>query len=380
MANNKIVKVEWARLEGQRPRAAGCNARLGMHGLTTRTPIVRITTNDGATGFGACFADPATYSRLLDANTNSLFSSNHGVNDEWLPFEYPIWDLIGTLESLPVYALAARVVGQPPPLKLQASCYDTSLYIDDLHLSNDEAAVQLMVEEARAGMRRGHTAFKLKVGRGARHMPLEAGTRRDILVIKAVREAIGCRAQLMLDANNGYNLNLAKRVLEETAACNIYWLEEAFHEDQVFYQDLSDWMRSNGMRILIADGEGEASTHLLDWAAKRLINVVQYDIFGHGFTRWLHTGKHLDSLNVLSAPHHYGGHYGNYVACHLAGAIQHFASVEWDESHTPGIDGSRYSIESGQVNVPDLPGFSVLLDEDVFQRVVRSNGGEIHLK
>ena len=28
----------------------------------------------------------------------------------------------------------------------------------------------------------------------------------------------------MLDANNGYNLNLAKRVLEETADCAIFWM------------------------------------------------------------------------------------------------------------------------------------------------------------
>jgi L-rhamnonate dehydratase len=378
MTTPKIVKVEWARLEGQRPRAAGCNARLGVHGLATRTPMVRITTDDGITGFGACFADPVNLSHLLDVNTATLFSPSRGVSDEWLAFEYPIWDLIGKLQNLPVYALAAQVMGQPPPTRLRTSCYDTSLYIDDLHLSTDEAAAQFMVEEARAGMSRGHTAFKLKVGRGARHMPLEAGTRRDIQIILAVREAIGSQATLMLDANNGYNLNLAKRVLEETALCKIHWLEEAFHEDQVLYEDLANWLRAHDLHTLIADGEGEASTHLLDWAAQGLINVVQYDIFGHGFTRWLHTGKYLDSIGAQSAPHHYGWHYGNYVACHLAAAIQHFASVEWDESHTPGIDGSMYSIQSGQVNVPDLPGFGVLLVEDEFQRMVALNGGEIH--
>ena len=35
----------------------------------------------------------------------------------------------------------------------------------------------------------------------------------------------------MLDANNGYNLNLTKRVLQETADADVYWLEEPFHED-----------------------------------------------------------------------------------------------------------------------------------------------------
>jgi len=37
----------------------------------------------------------------------------------------------------------------------------------------------------------------------------------------------------MLDVNNGYNLNLAKHVLAETASCETLWLEEPFYEDDV---------------------------------------------------------------------------------------------------------------------------------------------------
>ena len=36
-------------------------------------------------------------------------------------------------------------------------------------------------------------------------------------MIRAVREAVGGDCPLMIDANNGYNLNLTKRVLAETA-------------------------------------------------------------------------------------------------------------------------------------------------------------------
>jgi len=57
-------------------------------------------------------------------------------------------------------------------------------------------------------------------------MPLEAGTARDIALIKAVRNQIGKDAVLMIDANNGYNFNLARQVLLATKECNLYWLEE----------------------------------------------------------------------------------------------------------------------------------------------------------
>ena len=70
-------------------------------------------------------------------------------------------------------------------------------------------------------------------------MPLQEGTRRDIAVIRAVRETVGPACVVMIDANNGYNLNLSKRVLRETAEDKIFWLEEAFHEDAILYRTLA---------------------------------------------------------------------------------------------------------------------------------------------
>ena len=61
----------------------------------------------------------------------------------------------------------------------RARCYDTSLYIDDLHLADDNEAAALIASEALEGKARGHKAYKIKVGRGAMHMPLEQGTHRD---------------------------------------------------------------------------------------------------------------------------------------------------------------------------------------------------------
>jgi L-alanine-DL-glutamate epimerase-like enolase superfamily enzyme len=316
---------------------------------------------------------------LLGVPLDALFNPTAGVPEGWRAFELPIWDLIGQHTGQPVYALAATVNDQPIPARLRVPCYDTSLYIDDLHLSDNAEAAQLMAEEARAGWARGHRAFKLKIGRGARHMPLEAGTARDIAVIRAVRTAIGAQAPLMLDANNGYNLNLAKHVLRETAECHPFWLEEPFHEDAVLYQDLKSWQKEEGLNILVADGEGEASTHLLDWAHQGLIDVVQYDIFSHGLTNWLHTGQQLDAWGVRSAPHHYGSHYGNYASCHLAAAILHFSFVEWDEASTPGLDASGYAIKEGFVHVAATPGFGLVLDEERFAHAVTTAGGRLSL-
>ena len=102
--------------------------------------------------------------------------------------------------------------------------------------------------------------------------------------------------------------------------------------------------------------------------------MIQYDIFGHGFTRWLETGRQLDAWGTRSAPHHYGGHYGNYATCHLAGALQNFTFVEWDEATTPGLDGSGYTLQDGWVSLPDSPGFGLTLDEAEFRRACQEHG------
>jgi L-alanine-DL-glutamate epimerase-like enolase superfamily enzyme len=371
MKSATILSVEWARLEGRRPRKAGCNARLGEHGDVVRVPLARITTADGASGFGVCWASREAADGILGQRLDAVFSPERGAETAFLPFDFPLWDLAARRAGRPVYELA----GIPPPsAPLRVPCYDTSLYFDDLHLAGDEEAADLMAAEARDGWDRGHRAFKIKVGRGARHLPLEAGTRRDVAIIRAVRSAAGPGPRLMLDANNGWNLNLTNRVLAETADCDIFSIEEPFYEDAVLYRDLKEWLRAEDLTTRIADGEGQASPTLLDWARDGLVDVIQYDIFGHGFTRWRETARTLDAWGVLSAPHHYGGHLGNYISCHLATAARGFAFTEWDEATTPGVGAPGYAVRDGLVSVPDAPGFGLTLDEAAFRQAVERSG------
>ena len=384
MENARIARIESAPLVGKRPREAGNNSRLNIHGIDVHMQVLRLSTADGASGFGLCFAGLEAAQALLSADVFTLLNDDGHIGDAARAFDFPLWDLLGVLRGKPVYELAAPANAPcTEPLRvptgqcLRVPCYDTSLYMNDLGIASDEAGAALIAEHAREGYEKNHRAFKIKVGRGARHMALEAGTRRDIAVIKAVRDAVGPEAAIMIDANNGYNLNIAKRVLAETADCNLFWLEEAFHEDPELYEDLHNWMENEGLSVLIADGEGWAAEALMDWARDGFVDVVQYDIFSHGFGNWLDTGAQLDGWGVRTAPHHYGRHLGNYVSGHLAGAVKGFTFVEWDETSTPGIDASAYRVEEGQVVIPNAPGFGLALEEDVFRAAVKAGGWEL---
>ena len=372
MNHLNIERIEWARLTGTRPRSAGCNSRLGEHGTQVKPGIARITADNGATGFGWSSLTKEHAESLVAFQLSRMFDPERGVEKRFRVLEYPLWDLAGQLAGKPVYALLGGQSDDEGVFRVP--CYDTSLYIDDLHLKDDNEAAALIASEALEGAARGHKAFKIKVGRGAMHMPLEKGTARDIRVIRAVREAVGTDATILIDANNGYNLSLTKRVLGETAEAKVYWMEEAFHEDSRFYASLREWLDAEGLETHIADGEGDASPNLVNWAREGLIDIIQYDIFNPGFTHWLQLGPQLDEWEIGTAPHHYGGHYGNYAASHLAAKVRRFEFVEWDEASTPGLDASDYEVSDGHVNVPDTPGFGLRLDDDVFVKSVSTDG------
>ncbi|MBO0703338.1 MAG: mandelate racemase, partial [Candidatus Dormibacteraeota bacterium] len=213
MTDPRLACLEWVELQGRRPRAAGPNARLGPHGDVVRVPLARLTLDDGSSGFGLARPTREEAQELLGMPLPALFSTPGGATGRGLPIDIPLWDLVARREGTPVYAMAARMAGRSIDRAPRPRCYDTSLYFDDLDVGDDGEAAALIAAEALQGRAHGHRHFKLKVGRGARHMAPEAGIRRDIAVVRATREAVGAEAALMIDANDGYNLNLAKHVL-----------------------------------------------------------------------------------------------------------------------------------------------------------------------
>jgi L-rhamnonate dehydratase len=212
------------------------------------------------------------------------------------------------------------------------------------------------------------SSYRPKVGRGALHMPLEEGTRRDVAVVRAVREAVGPGARLMIDANNGYNYNLTIRVLHETRDCDIWWIEEAFHEDPVLYTHLRSWLRAEGMKILIADGEGVASPLMLQWALEGAVDCLQFSCREKGFTEWLRLGKLLRDVGRFAAPHNFGSHWTCFAAGHLAAVLG--CHVEWDAAERcPALDTSAFGpIRGGRVTLPvDKPGFGIVLNSEALE-------------
>ncbi len=360
-----------ARLWGKRPRSLGGNARRGVHGDQVYMDHVSISIG-GITGHGPSSADQADAQRLIQTPVKELFDSNNRVAPDFLEFEFPLIDWLGKQQGVPAWKLYAREGASPGE---GVPAYASSLYFDDL--GTDGGGVKKICDNALTDWERGHRAFKIKVGRGAWHMDLEDGIQRDIGVIRAVREALGPEAGLMIDANNGYNLNIAKTVLKETADCDLRFFEEPFHEDQFYTKLLHDWIREQGMKVMIADGEGKRSPDLIQHALDGIIDVIQLDIRWHGFTKLLELEDQLVGSEVMRSPHNYPGGYSNCASAQIAPAIDRFLYIEWDEVSFPALDASSYRFENGRCLVPDLPGMGIELDEGLFEREVEASGWQV---
>ena len=96
--------------------------------------------------------------------------------------------------------------------------YDTS--VGWFHYSDEQVR-----ENARRAVDAGFSAMKLKVG--------SADTARDVRRALMVREVVGPDVQIMLDANQQWNLPKAVRVCLQLAEMAPYWIEEPTHPDDV---------------------------------------------------------------------------------------------------------------------------------------------------
>ncbi|MBA2938809.1 mandelate racemase [Paenibacillus sp. CGMCC 1.16610] len=368
--NWKIEKIEQVMMKGERRRLAGCNARLGVHGKEVSFPLVRITIG-GITGYSWSRVSREAAEAMIGATVSEIFCEEQWIKDRFQSIQFPLFDWLAKVREVPVYKLLSQKEWTSP---LTVPCYDTSLYFDDLHLSSERDAVALLQEEAMQGYNEGFRGFKIKVGRGAMHMDLMEGTKRDIAVVNGIRDVVGPKCNISIDANNGYNLNLTKHVLKETAQSNLLWIEEAFHEDDRLYRNLKEWLREEKLNVLITDGEGLAADPIVEWAEQGLIDAIQYDLKDYGIVNWLKLAKRLAKSGVKAAPHNYGGFYGNFASAQVYPAIEGFMFVEWDEAQIPGIDTSGYSIKDGKITVPSTPGFGLHIDDAYYTSKVSESG------
>lgn len=357
----KITRIVGFKHVGRRPKMVGKNARLDLHGNTNTDHVLRIFTDQGVEGFGVGNVEPAIARRLIGHSLDEFWRPKIGVLSPLGRSDHALYDLIGKALEVPAWTLFGKSKSAWIPV------YDGGVYFNDLLPEFEKRGVSRLVEEVETSLAAGHRAFKIKIGRGHKWMEKEAGFRRDVEVVRAIRKAAGKDVKLMVDANNGFDLETAKKWLDAVGG-DVFWAEEMFPENVPDDQALKAHIKTKGFKTLVADGESARDLDdLVNFIDAEALDVFQPDVRAFGLTRQAAAARRLAVKPGLSlAPHNWGSFLGLYMQLTLARGISNFLMAEQDVSTSDLFDASAFTFRDGEVRVPDDPGCGLKLDDNVF--------------
>lgn len=233
-----------------------------------------------------------------------------------------LWDLMGRALGQPVWRLLGPVRDRVPAYAMVG------------WLNYDLPTLQ---RNCAAAIEQGFKGVKVKVG-----APTLA---EDIARIKAVREAIGDSALLMVDANQVFSRTEALRRGRVYEDLGCYWFEEPLRADDT--DGLAELARA--LTIPVASGENNfGKRQFLPLFARGAVDIVQPDLRrAGGVTECLEVGLLADSFNVPYASH------GGGVHLHILAALPNAIFLE------SGIlqGDARKRLVDGCMVLPEEPGF-----------------------
>lgn len=240
-----------------------------------------------------------------------------------------IWDVLSKSADLPLY----RYLGAH---RESVPVYGSSI---DLGYSLDQ-----LLETVGEWVGRGFGAVKIKVGRSLTE---------DLERLRAVRAAIGPDIELMVDANNGWDLAEAGRRIAAMQPFDLSWVEEPLVPDDI--QGHASLQRQSGTAI----AAGETLFSVADFEryfAAGAIRYVQADV-GRvgGITPWMAVAR-------LAAVHHLpvAPHFLHDLHVHLLCAIPNSSRLEY----LPLLDAimeNPLEVTDGHASPPQAPGHGIRL-------------------
>ncbi len=334
--------------------------------VTQETPLVTVTTDDGATGTGYSYTigtgGSSVMALLRDHLAPQLIGRDPAMVEQiWKDlFFHTHSTAVGAITSLALAAidsalwdLRCRVAGLPLHRMAGGAQDRLRLYTTEggwLHLTPEQ-----LVDDALAAQANGFLGCKIKVGRP------DIG--EDCARLSAVRKAVGDGFQIMVDANQAFTLPEAIRRARRYEAFDLGWLEEPLPAE-----DLGGHVRlSRSTSLPVAVGESiYHPSHFREYLQREACSIVQADVARiGGITPWLKTAHLAETFNVPICPHFL-------MELHVALCCA-VPNAPWLE-YIPQLDaiaGGGLRIEEGWAYPSDEPGLGIAWDWDAIAAMRR---------
>ncbi|MDQ3440268.1 MAG: hypothetical protein M3478_07950 [Planctomycetota bacterium] len=362
----RITRIVGFDLRCKRNKVAGKNARLDVHGDSIADSMVRIYTNaQGVEGIGICRASKEKVAGLLGRDPVEFIDAEaHRMRGPLGSQTMALWDLVARMRDKPVCELLGAAPATGPR---KVPVYDGSIYFADLLPQYADAWEDRFKREIDMGLELGHRAFKIKIGRGAKWMVRGEGDARDVAVVRVIRQHAGNDVLLGVDANNGYDLDGAKRFLDQVADAKLAFTEEMFPEVVEQCLALKEFFRARKWDTLLADGETQGELEpFKPFIAAKAIDLLQADMNHFGVEGILDEADLARPQGIRVAPHNWGSLLGFYHQLHVGAAIDNFYSAERDPLSSEVLVADGYAIKDGYATLPPTSGFGLRINEERF--------------
>jgi L-alanine-DL-glutamate epimerase-like enolase superfamily enzyme len=355
----------------------------GWFGPTFCT-VVEVETDDGVVGTGTAGAFSGAAKAIVEGYLSDLVIGQDVRLHEWLwqrmyrttvrfgrrgpavsalsAIDIACWDAHGRSENKSVVELLGGRTRTTAPL-----------YVSRLYALED---LDALAAEAKGYLSEGIVRMKQRFGFGPKDGP--RGMRRNVDLVRTVRQAVGDEVEIAGDAymgwDFGYTVEMAKRLRE----FNLSWIEEPLMPEQVErYAELKErlpWQRWSC---------GEHSYTKWDFAELirlRACDVLQPDLNRAG---GLTEGRKIAALAEVAGlelvPHSNEAHNLALIFSQsptVCPVVEYFPNVEPDtgnELFWKLFEGNQEA-KSGELAHPERPGLGVALREDVAAELMTENG------
>ncbi|MBX2997457.1 MAG: mandelate racemase/muconate lactonizing enzyme family protein [Caldilineaceae bacterium] len=268
-----------------------------------------------------------------------------------------LWDLIGKISGQPLYKIWGGAKDKVPA------------YASMVRLSTIEERVELATRLVAEGWK----AIKLRL-----HYETIG---EDIELVERVREAVGDRMEIMVDANQAqssgnwqpglhWDFRRAVETARELQRLNVYWLEEPL--PRYYFDQLA--RLGEKVEMPIAGGENNPGIHeFVQMLEKNVYGILQPEgmVLG-GMTPVRRVAILADAYGKKVVPHHGGRGLGTVAHLHMVCALANAPYLEL--LHDPPIGEYQHGwsmfteppvVDSeGYVAAPQKPGLGVEINPD----------------
>ncbi|MBM1556127.1 mandelate racemase/muconate lactonizing enzyme family protein [Sulfitobacter mediterraneus] len=363
--------------------------------------LVKVTTDTGVTGWGECYASSIGPKAMVAVIEDVFERHMQGENPENIELmfrrayssgftqrpdltvigafsglEIACWDILGKDRDRPVYALLGGRMNE----RVRAYTYLYPMAHHDLGAF--WTSPEMAAEAAADCVARGYTAVKFDPAgpytlRGG-HMPAMSDIAQSVAFCKAIRAAVGDKADLLFGTHGQFTTAGAIRLGQALEPYSPLWFEEPIPPDAV--EQMAQVARS--VRIPVATGERLTTKAEFAPVLRAGAAAILQPALGRSGGIW-ETKKiaaMAEVYNAQMAPHLYAGPVEWAANIHLAVSIPNILMAETIETpfHDQLIKGS-IRVEEGFIPAPTAPGLGIEVDEDL----ARANpylGNDLHLQ